>query len=562
MYLRTIARKNRNGSTVRYLQLAHNQWDPKSRCAKAQVLYSFGREDELDREAVRRLVHSLSRLLDPAEAAKVEAKSTGAGLTMQTSRALGGAWLLDQLWRRLGLDKTLQELWAHHRFSTRMERAIFAMVANRALDPSSKLAMEDWVGSETVIPGLGAVEVKTLYRAMDFVLGAAPAIEQRVYWAVADLLNLEVDLLYFDTTSTYFETAVEDGDDAEGGRVGLRERGHSKDHRDDLPQVVIGLAVTRTGIPIRCWVWPGNTADMSVVEEVKRDLVNWKLGRVIAVVDRGFVSEENLRMLQRAGGHYIAGERMRAGKPEVEAALSRPGRYQKVRDNVEVKEVIVGEGEARHRYVLVRNPFEAEKQCKERGRILKELRERLKSLRQSDDGSHAKAVCALRAHPTYGRYLHMDAKGRLTINQDKVDAEERLDGKYLIRTSDDTLTAEDVALGYKQLAEVEAAFRTLKTTLDLRPVYHRLEERIRAHVLLCWLALLLIRICEEQTGSTWPKIRQAMQRMHLIEYKGPEGTVWQRTETTTEQNEILSQLKFEAPPRIFRCDPAASAQNA
>ncbi|BDG59508.1 hypothetical protein caldi_05980 [Caldinitratiruptor microaerophilus] len=120
--------------------------------------------------------------------------------------------------------------------------------------------------------------------------------------------------------------------------------------------MVIGLAVTRDGIPVRCWVWPGNTADMSVLHEVKRDLSGWKLGRVITVVDRGFVSEENLRELQPAGGHYIAGEKMQSGKASVEAALSRPGRYQRVRENIEVKEVVVGDGEARKRYVVVRNP--------------------------------------------------------------------------------------------------------------------------------------------------------------------------------------------------------------
>ncbi|WP_291300117.1 transposase [Desulfosporosinus sp. BICA1-9] len=137
-------------------------------------------------------------------------------------------------------------------------------------------------------------------------------------------------------------------------------RGHSKDSRPDLPQIVIGLAVTRDGIPIRCWSWPGNTSDMTVIPEVKRDLIGWKLGRVVTVADRGFSSEENLRVLQQAGGHYIVGERMTAGKPIVEKALSHPGRFRTVRDNLDVKEVIIGNGEAGVRYVLVRNPIEAD----------------------------------------------------------------------------------------------------------------------------------------------------------------------------------------------------------
>lgn len=138
-------------------------------------------------------------------------------------------------------------------------------------------------------------------------------------------------------------------------------------------QVVIGLAVTREGIPIRCWVWPGNTADVNVIEAVKNDLVDWKLGRVISVVDRGFSSEDNLRYLQRAGGHYIAGERMRSGKPETEDALARKGRYHTVRDNLKVKEIVVGDGEARKRFVLVYHPHEAEKERKHRDTIIGQL---------------------------------------------------------------------------------------------------------------------------------------------------------------------------------------------
>lgn len=320
--------------------------------------------------------------------------------------------------------------------------------------------------------------------------------------------------------------------------------------------MVIGLAVTREGIPVRCWVWPGNTADVSVIQEVKRDLTGWKLGRVVMVFDRGFTSEENLREVQRAGGHYIAGEKMQSGKASVAAALSRPGRYQRVRDNIEVKEVVVGDGEARKRYVVVRNPKEAARDKAKREDILRRIEEELKAIGELSGEDHTKAVCELVAHPVYGRYLVTDTKGRVRINQAKVREEERPDGKYLVRTSDDTLSAEDVALGYRQLAEVEDAFRTMKQRLELRPVYHRLEQRIRAHVLLCWLGLLLIRIAEVRTGKTWREIRAAMQRMHLGRFVGANGEVWQRTETTGEQKQILSALGISEPPRFFRVTAA------
>lgn len=326
-----------------------------------------------------------------------------------------------------------------------MERVLFAMVANRALAPSSKLAIEEWVAREVALPGVEQFEVHQGYRAMDFLMESDEDIQREVYESVADLLNLEVDLLFFDTTSSYFE--MDDDPDEES----VRQRGYSKDHRPDLPQIVIGFAVTRDGIPVRCWVWPGDTSDATVIPQVKKDLIGWRLGRVITVVDRGFNSDANLRELQKTGGHYIAGEKMSSGKPSVEDALSRPGRFKTVRDNLEVKEIVVGDGEARVRYVLVRNPDEARRDALRRESHLEKLRTELARLKKLDGEAHTKAHCALQSHPTYKRLLKADKRGDLRIDTQAVKELERLDGKYLIRTSDDTLSAEDVALGYKQL---------------------------------------------------------------------------------------------------------------
>ncbi|WP_051435794.1 IS1634 family transposase [Thermacetogenium phaeum] len=546
MYIRTIQRKNKDGSVVRYIQLAHNQWDPQARCAKAKVLFNFGREEEVDREALKRLVKSINRFLGPEETLRYEAERTAAPLKFITSRPLGGAWVLDRLWEELGIKGVLESLLKKRQYKTPVERAIFAMAANRALDPMSKRGVEEWVKEDAVIPGVEEIPLQQLYRAMDFLLENEAELQKQVYYSVANLLNLEVDILYFDTTSTYFEIEDEDGDG------GLRRRGHSKDRRPDLPQAVIGLAVTRDGIPVRCWVWPGNTADISVVEQVKKDLIGWKLGRVITVLDRGFNSEDNLRCLQRAGGHYIAGEKLRSGKENTVQALKRAGRYQTVRDNLEVKEIVVGNGEARERYILVRNPEEAARDKARREKIIKELEEQLPLIK-----THAKAVCELMAHPVYGRYLKVDSRSLPKIDRAKIREEEKLDGKYLLRTSDDTLSAEDVALGYKQLLLVEDAFRTLKSRLELRPVYHRLEDRIRSHVLLCWLALLLIRIAENRTGQTWCSLRATLQRMHLGEFSGTAGQVRQRTETTPAQKQIFKALAVKEPPLLFSINPTA-----
>ncbi|HHY46808.1 MAG TPA: IS1634 family transposase, partial [Firmicutes bacterium] len=440
MYIRTTKRKNKDGSVTEYVQLAHNVWDPKAGCAKARVLYSFGRTDDLDVEAIRRLVKSASRFLEPGEACSIQAGGPEEVRVIST-KPVGGAWVLDSLWKELGIDKALGVALSSRGFTTQVERAIFAMVADRALAPSSKLAMEEWVERDVVIPGLPSCQVQQLYRAMDFLLECSDEIQKAVFISCAHLLNLEVDLIYFDATSTYFEVDDEDAED--DPKSAIRRRGHSKDHRDDLPQIVIGLAVTREGIPIRCWCWPGNSADMSVIQEVKNDLVGWKLGRVISVVDRGFASEENLRYLQRAGGHYIAGEPLRRGISKVEEALSRQGRYSKVKDNLEVKEIIVGDGEARTRYILVRNPEEAKQDKERRDKVISELREKLSSIKKAPKSEHTKAICALISSPKYGRYLKDTKKGLPKIDNEKIREEEKLDGKYLVRTSDDTLSVED-----------------------------------------------------------------------------------------------------------------------
>ncbi len=554
MYIKRTSRKNKDGSKVVYIQLAHNYWDSDSRCSKTKVIYSFGREDELDITVLERLVDSISRYLNPGQAQfSKPAIAQAAEFTFLAAKRLGGVWALDQLWRKFGFDSIIAKLLKGRNFEMDIERLLFAMVANRALDPSSKLAIEQWVEEDVYIPNLETASVHNLYRSMDFLLDVKDELEEQVFYSVANLLNLEVDLLYFDTTSSYFEVQPSEVDEDDD----FRKIGYSKDKRPDLVQMVIGLAVTRDGIPIKSWVWPGNTADMSVVQEVKNDLVGWKLGRVISVMDRGFTSDDNARYLQRAGGHYILGEKLRSSKEEVVEAMARPGRYQKIRPNLEIKEIIVGDGEARTRYILAYNPLEAKRQKEQRNSIIAEIESRLERIKQMPEKDHTKAMCALRSHKTYGRYIKQLTGGQLKLNKSKIAEDEKYDGKYLIRTSDDTLSAEDVALGYKQLVDVEDAFRTLKTELNLRPVYHRLEDRIRAHVLLSWLALLLVRIAETSTEMTWRNLRHELDKIQVGKFSCNSGEVYQCTELTNEQLKILRAMGVERPPRYLKINPKA-----
>jgi transposase len=596
MYLRTTERRNQDGSVVRYLALAHNQ--RVGATTKANVLLNLGREDRLDRDGLRRLVRSINRYLGEPDTGTDAAAATGTdtateGLRLIASRPAGAAWLLDGLWKALDVDAALRKVLGGRRFTTDVERVLFALVANRAIDPSSKLAAADWASHDVAIPGLQGMDDDQAYRAMDLLIEADTdaKVQEAVFFAVADLLNLEVDLLFFDTTSTYFERDTEDPDPADNGPAGpdgapgFRRYGHSKDHRKDLPQIVIGLAVTREGIPVRCWCWPGNTNDQAILPEVRDGLRGWRLGRVVTVVDRGFSSRENLAYLQRAGGHYIAGERMRDGSPHAAEALSRQGRYQQVRDNLRVKEVRI-DSTPGIRWIICHNPEEAERDQAQRdaalARITTELdriaaartraREQARTRRaatttsaaarrradqqaEREEAAHVKAECALREHPALGRWLRQNPSGRLQLDRTKIAAETKLDGKYLLSTSDPDLSAEDVALGYKNLLEAERGFRDLKSTIELRPVFHRLEPRIRAHVLLCWLALLLIRVAERRTGMTWRQINRELNRLHAITLTGPAGTVVQTTEPTTAQSSILRACGLAPPPRITTLDP-------
>jgi transposase len=544
MYIRTISRKNGDGSAVTYVQLAHNVWDQNTQCAKAQVLHTFGRTDDLDTEALKRLARSIGRFLTPEDAHRIQTNISGESpLQFIRSVPMGGAHLLRSVWEMLGLNTVLKDCLKERSFTSPVEWAAFAMTANRALAPDSKRGVEEWIREDVALGNPEPIDLQHLYRAMDVLLEYREVIHKEVYFAVADLLNLEVDLIFFDTTSTYFERDEEDED-------GLRQYGHSKDHRSDLPQIVIGLAVTKEGIPVKCWTLPGNTSDMATVEKVKSDLMGWKLSRCVWVMDRGMNSKDNRLVLQKAGGQYILGEKLRDNQEVHKEVLAKRGRYLKIRENLEIKEVIIGGGERRRRFILVHNPEEAKKDTATREKILARIEKTLKELGDQKGKAHKKNVCALLAHRTMGRYLWQLKDGSIKIDKGKIREEAHLDGKYIISTSDDTLTPEDIALGYKQLLEVERAFRTMKTTLDLRPVYHRKDERIEAHVFLCFLALLLVRIAERKTGLTWDRIRSVMERLHRIDFFSKDGRVLQTTEPTPEQLNIMKQLKISPPKRI------------
>ena len=561
---------------VSYLQLAHNERHPVSGNPVAKVIHSFGRADTVDRAALARLVSSISRFLTPEQAVTAAVAGevgggVGGGVEVLDSRRLGAAWTLDRIWERLGIGAAIRRVATGRRLDgDAVERVVFALVTQRACEPGSKLAATGWVAERVAIERCPGFTDDAAYAAMDFLLDALEEIAAEVFGAVAHLLNLDLDIVFVDTTSTYGETETADddleladpvADDEHNSPVeaGTRAFGHSKDHRADLPQVVIAMAVTRDGIPVRCWSFPGDTADTAIIRTVKDDLGGWGLRRLVWVADRGFASAANRAYLTRGGGHYIHAEKLRHTNTEAAAALAHPGRYRTVADNLRVKEVSVApggdgdgdDGARTQRFVVCHNPEQAERDQQVRTNLVAHLTQ----LIDGSDGWTARRrdelVGSLKTTPGLRRYLRRTPTGLLRVDHGAIKRETHLDGKWLLRTSDLTLTPDDLAAAYKQLLQVERGWRDFKGALGLRPVFHHREDRIRAHIQLCWLALLLLRVIENATGDTWRNTRHELDRMHLVTLATNAGQVAQRSTTTPGQQTVLRALNLPEPPRFF-----------
>jgi len=568
MYLRETRRTNRDGSVVAYLQLAHNERHPETGSPVAKVIHSFGRAELVDRNALARLVSSISRFLTPEQAMSAAA---GADVEVLDSRHLGGAWTLDRVWERLGIGAGIRRVAAGRRLDGEaVERVVFSLVAQRALEPGSKLAGTKWVAERVAIEGCAGFSEDAAYAAMDFLLQALPEIAAEIFGSVAHLLNLDLDIIFVDTTSTYWEVEGADqladlqdpiDDDGTSRPVenAARAFGHSKDHRTDLPQVVIAMAVTRDGVPVRCWTFPGNTNDTSIIRTVKDDLAGWNLHRMVWVADRGFASAANRAYLTRGGGHYIHAEKLRNTNAEAAAALARPGRYRTVAGNLRVKEVAVApggtgdgdEGARAQRFVVCHNPEQADRDERVRGHLVAHLEQLMAGSDAWTERRRDEFVGSLKSKPGLRRYLRRTNTGLLRIDAAAIKREQHLDGKWLLRTSDTTLTPDDLAAAYKTLLQVERGWRDMKGALGLRPVFHYREDRIRAHVQLCWLALLLMRVIENATDDTWRNVRHELDRMHLVTLATADGHVAQRTATTVGQKAILTALALAEPARFF-----------
>ncbi len=392
---------------------------PESKKPVAHIIHSFGRADQLDRDDLVRLCRSIARVCgleisDLSDTDQRKATTSGVDLPgdlkLMRTFGFGCVMVIEALWERLGIGKALRDICKANRLDMAYERALLAMTANRLCEPESKLGVWDRWLSKVYLPSCNGLKLDHMYEAMDILYYNAASVERSVFFHTADLLNLQVDLIFYDTTTASFSIDQEDEE-------GPRRFGRAKEGNWG-PQVVVALAVTREGLPVRCWVFPGNTTDVDTVERVRKDLRGWKLGRALFVADAGMNSEKNQKELSRACGKYLLASRMASVSEIRDSVLSKRGRYTVFTDNLQAKEVIIGDGECRKRYILCYNPKEAHRQKKHRSLAVEDLEKEL--AKHPDKKATAQWAIELLASKRYKRYLSISKSGQIQIDQGKI----------------------------------------------------------------------------------------------------------------------------------------------
>jgi hypothetical protein len=516
---------------------------------KQRVLQRLGRLDKLRASGrLDSLLASLGRFSEKYTV--LGSHATGQSITTRT-HSIGPALIFERLWAESGIAEVLGALAGERHFQFSLERAVFLTVLHRLFSPGSDRAAERWKGQQG-IDGAEKLELHHLYRSMGWLGEALPAlgagarvrkdvIEEELFARRRDLFST-IDMVFFDTTSIYFE--------GEGGET-LGENGHSKDHRPDLKQMVVGVVLDNEGRPLCSQFWPGNMSDVkSLVPVVDRLREHFAVREVCIVADRGMISAATIEQIKARGWRYILGVRMRRSREANESVLGRAGRYEEVYPKspdpkaaspLKVKEVWVED----RRYVVCLNEDQATKDRHDREAILAALKGVLK---QGDK--------ALIGNRGYRRYVKANGE-RFSIDEEKIESEARLDGKWVL-TSNTDLPAKELALKYKQLWQVEAIFRTMKSVLDTRPIYHQNDDTIRGHVFCSFLALLLRYELErrlEQRGIKleWTDVIRDLDRLQQIEVLIEQKKYLLRTETRGTVAKVFQACGVALPPTLQIC---------
>ena len=507
-----------------YLQIVENYRENGR--VRQRVIATLGRLDRLSASGqVDGLVRSIARF---AHRVRVIEGVAAGRLRAESVLKVGPALVLERLWDRCGMRRVLKQLLRDRSFEFPLERAVFVSVLHRLFAPGSDRQADRW-RMDHRIDGAEAIRLHHLYRAMRWLGENREPIEESLFAHRRDLFTM-ADLVFFDTTSIYFE--------GRGGET-LGRYGHSKDHRPDRVQMIVGAVLDSDGMPICAPMWPGNRTDVTTLEPLVGDLRRrFSIRRFVIVADRGMISKATIEAFERGTPpqQYILGVRMRRQKEVSEKVLGRPGRYREVSDSLEVKEVRIGD----RRYVVCRNPEEAERDAETRRAILESLQEKLKS-----------APTALIGNRGYRRFLTV-RKGSVAVDQAKVETDARYDGKYVLRTNTD-LPAEEVARRYKELWRVERLFRDTKSLLDTRPIFHHFDATILGHVFVSFLALVIRHeldraLSAQGVEAEWFDIRRDLEAVQEVEVHDGENRSWLRTPLRGTATTVFRSLRMAVPP--------------
>jgi transposase len=508
----------------KYLQIVENYRENGR--VRQRVIATLGRFDKLaESDKIDGLMRSLGRFAHRVRV--VEGVATGR-LRAESALKIGPALALERLWERCGVRGVLERLLGRRAFAFPVERAVFLSVLHRLFAPGSDRQADRW-RVDYRIKGAEELQLHHLYRAMRWLGENRAQIEEELFARRRTLFN-EGDLMFFDTTSIYFE--------GRGGET-LGRRGFSKDHRPDLRQMIVGAVMDSEGKPICAPMWPGNRTDVTTLRPLVNDLRRrFSIDDFVIVADRGMIGNATVAAFEkrRPAQKYILGARMRKYKEVREKVLARAGRYHEVSGNLEVKEVAI-EG---RRYIVCLNPEEATRDAETRNAILEALREKLES-----------NVKALVGNRGYRRYLRVQ-KGSVTLDEDRIEADARYDGKYVLRTNTD-LPAAEVAQRYKELWRVERIFRDTKSLLDTRPIYHHFDATILGHVFVSFLALLVRHeldraLAARKSTAEWFDIRRDLEAIQEIEVHDADQRYWLRTPLRGAATEAFRALRMAVPP--------------
>jgi transposase len=540
-----FARVKKSGRN-QYLQLVENRKEKGK--VKQRVIATVGRMDQLQEKGrIETLIRSLSRFSEKA----LLVLSGQSDLAVE-AKTMGPTLIFERLWRQSGIADCIQSLVADRKFEFDVERAVFMTVVNRLLVSGSDRFCERW-RRDYFLPGCEHLGLHHLYRAMGFLgeelsdqTDATPftprrtkdRIEEMLFARNRDLFS-ELELVFFDTTSIYFEG---------GGGAHFGRRGFSKDHRPDLFQMVVGAVLDGNGRPICCEMWPGNTADVTtllpVVERIRK---RFGVSNFCVVADRGMISAETLRRLEEANIGYILGCRMRRVKDIQTEVLTRAGRYREVYPESAdpVKPAPLKVKEVRHegkRYIVCVNGRQARKDAADRQAIVDALQQQLK-----------KGAKSLVGNKGYRKYLKIE-KDSVAIDEDKIKADAVFDGKWVLVTNTG-LSGEQTALKYKELWRVERVFRDVKSLLETRPVFHQNDAHIAGHVFCSFLALVLQKELDQCLSAAghrfeWLHIKQDLEALKqvVIEEDGKRFAV--RSECKGDCGKIFQAVGVALPPTI------------